>query len=54
VQENEDDDDILTKEYFPGAHTEGRKGQETGLFVVIANGTLGFGGDQMSEPWRFF
>ncbi len=36
VQENADDY-ILTKQYFPRAHTEERRELKTGLIVVTAN-----------------
>jgi hypothetical protein len=31
------DDNILTKQYFPMAHMEEKKGLETGLIVAIAS-----------------
>jgi hypothetical protein len=51
------DDDILTKQYFPRAHTIERREYETGLIIVGANSSQRSGGkrdQQMTGPWMAF
>jgi hypothetical protein len=48
-------DDILTTQKFPRAHTEERKGFESGLITVIANTILAFEGGRRQQtcgPWK--
>jgi hypothetical protein len=55
VRENVDDD-ILTQQYFPGAHLEERIELETGLIIVRVNSGQRFGAErdqQTTEVWKF-
>jgi hypothetical protein len=46
------DDNILTKQYFPRAHTEEIRELETGLMVTKANNSQQLGGrERLADNW---
>jgi hypothetical protein len=51
VEEN-GDDDLLTKQYFPRSQTEERRELLTDLIVVRA--VAGERDQQMTRPWKLF